>query len=50
MLNYSPSGNPQGVMAQFTDCLKDKGRNKSTLIISWIAWELACCILVLTEP
>lgn len=50
MSNYSPSGNLQDVMAQFTDCLEDKERNKSTLIISWIAWELACCILVLTEP
>jgi len=28
MLNYSPSGNVQGVIAQFTECLEDKERNK----------------------
>lgn len=50
MLNYSPSGNLQCVMAQFIECLEDKERSKSTLIISWIAWGLACCILVLAEP
>lgn len=38
MMNYSPSGNLHGIMAQFLESLEDKEGNKSTLIISWIAW------------
>lgn len=50
MLNDRPSGSLQGVTAQFVERVEDKERNKSTLIVSCVAWGLACCILVLAEP